>query len=102
MIVGEWQETVTEGVTSLLGNFYTSDLDDRSSQSPKVTTTKSREKIRATIQNQTFLKMVFYRTGKIWRNRYYTHKVNTTTTQNNFLEIGCYVPTYCRNSVVRK
>ena len=101
MIVGEWQETVTEGVTSLLGNFYTSDLDDRSSQSPKVTVTKIKGEDKGYDSKPNFSQDgFFYRTGKIWRNRYYTHKVNTTTTQNNFLEIGCCVPTNCRNSVV--
>lgn len=101
MIVGEWQETVTTGLTSLQGNFYTTDVDERAELAPQITTTKIKGEDKGYDSKPHFAQAgIFWRPGKLWRNRYYTHKTTINATQNNYLEVACCVPTFNRNTVV--
>lgn len=101
MIVGSWQRTVTTGNTSLLGHFYTSDFDEREAAAPvtTVTTTVGTDLGYDTKPNFSF-DYVFSMVGSIWRNRYFQHKVNSTTTEGFSKDVAVCVPYLARNALL--
>lgn len=101
MTVGKWYQNSTEGVTSIIGHFYTSDIDDRGEVSP-VETQTTIEGRDAGYDTKPFFEFdaFFWRPGTLWRNRYYTHLTKTTTTRGSSLNIGVLIPMFQRSSVL--
>lgn len=101
MIVGSWQRTVTEGDTTLQGHFYTSDFDEREAAAPitTVTTIVGTDlgyDTKPYFRFDAFFSMV----GNIWRNRYFQHKVNSTTTEGFSKDVAVCVPYLARNALL--
>lgn len=101
MIVGSWTQTSTSGSTNNNGNFYTTDFDQRTAFAPTTTTTTIVGKDKG-YDSKPYFGFDFpgAATGTMWRNRYFTHKTNTDTTEGRVLKIGICVPYFCRNAVL--
>lgn len=101
MTVGKWYRNTTEGVTSLVGHFYTSDIDERNEVSPVITETTI-EGRDAGYDSKPFFSFdeFFWRPGTLWRNRYYTHLSKTTTTHGSSMDIGVCIPMLQRAGVL--
>ena len=101
MIVGEWSKVETQGFTSLSGNFYTTEIDERAEIPPVVTTTKIKGVDKGYDSKPHFAQdSIFWRSGSLWRHRYYTHETKTSSTQSNYLEVGICIPYFTRNSAL--
>lgn len=101
MIVGSWTQTETSGSTTNNGNFYTTDFDHRVPFAPTTTVTTIVGKDKGYDGKPFFAFDAFgSTTGTMWRNRYFTHKSITTTTENRVLKIGICIPYFCRNAVL--
>ena len=101
MTVGSWEQIKTEGTSSIQGYFYITDFDFREIFSPIVTTTKivGKDLGFESIPRFEFLQF-FGRVGKLWRNRYYTHKTNVTRTSWEMVDLGVCIPMYDRNAMI--
>ncbi|WP_296280897.1 hypothetical protein [uncultured Acinetobacter sp.] len=101
MIVGSWEQSETVGNSSPQGYFYTTDLDLREVFSPYEMTTKILGLDKG-FDTKPYFSFLFFGSmnGDVWRNRYYTHKINTLTSQNNTILLGVCIPFYCRNSAL--
>ena len=101
MVVGSWERTVTAGNTSLLGHFYSSDFDEREAAAPvtTVTTTVGTDLGYDTKPNFSF-DSNFAMCGSIWRNRYFQHKVKTSTTEGFSKDVAVCVPYLARNALI--
>ena len=101
MTVGSWDKTEYLTATQIKGNFYTYDFDDREEVAgiERYTTIKGTDK---GYDTQPFFEFweVYSRVGDMWRNRYFTHKINTQTTSDRKLETAICVPFYCRNAIL--
>ena len=101
MRVGSWQEVKTIGSTTIEGNFYSSDIDDRDYVSPTVITTKIKGEDKGFDSKARFaFDAIFAMCGTLFRNRYYTHKVNTTEVSGRVLNIAVCIPYFSRNQAI--
>ncbi|WP_336171628.1 hypothetical protein [Acinetobacter ursingii] len=99
MTVGSWTETVYEGQISVWGNFYTTDFDRRNEFAPTQTVTKIKGEDRGFDSKPVFsFDDFFSQVGSIWRNRYFTHKAESTKSENRSLAIAVCIPFLCRNA----
>ena len=101
MIVGSWERTVTEGSTTLLGHFYTSDFDEREAAAPitTVTTIVGKDLGYDTKPHFSF-DHFFSMAGSIWRNRYFQHTVKETRTEGFSKSVALCVPYLTRNAML--
>ncbi|WP_168377786.1 hypothetical protein [Acinetobacter cumulans] len=101
MTVGKWYWNETEGLTSLVGNFYTTDIDERDEVSPQLTetTVEGRD---AGFDSKPFFSFdnFFWRPGSLWRNRYFTHLTKTTVTYGSSLGVAVLIPGFNRFTVL--
>ena len=99
MYVGEWQETETGGVTSIQGNFYTSDFDDLDFVAPSVTTTNI---VGSDLGFDTVpffeFDSKFASAGTLFRNRYFKRVTKSVTQSGNSIVVGVVIPYFCRNA----
>lgn len=101
MIVGSWTRTISLDSTSLMGHFYTSDFDERKPVTPSETVIKTVGKDMGYDHTPHFaFDAPFWTPGTMWRNRYFSHTVNTTTTEGKSLTIGLCVPYLNRNALL--
>lgn len=99
MTVGSWTETVYEGQISVWGNFYTTDFDSRNEFAPTQTVTKIKGEDRGFDSKPVFsFDDFFSQVGSIWRNRYFTHKSESTKTEDHSINIAVCIPFLCRNA----
>lgn len=99
MTVGSWTETVYEGQISVWGNFYTTDFDSRNEFAPTQTLIKIKGEDRGFDSKPVFsFDDFFSQVGSIWRNRYFTHKTESTKSENRSLAIAVCIPFLCRNA----
>lgn len=99
MTVGSWTETVYEGQISVWGNFYTTDFDRRNEFAPTQTVTKIKGEDRGFDSKPVFsFDNFFSQVGSIWRNRYFTHKSESTKTEDHSINIAVCIPFLCRNA----
>ena len=101
MIVGSWERTETAGNTSLMGNFYSTDFDEREAAAAittvhKITGTDLGYDAVPQFSFDHYYSMV----GSIWRNRYYQHKTKTTTTEGYGKTVAVCVPYFVRNALL--
>ncbi|MFA9283776.1 hypothetical protein ACCQ08_03255 [Comamonas sp. SY3] len=101
MIVGAWEMTETVGSTGLLGNFYITDVDDRAAAAPTTTVTKTVGK------DLGYDSAPYYGLdgwpawcGSLWRNRYYSHTVNSVMSEGYSLNIAICIPFFERSAAI--
>ena len=100
MIVGSWEQVVTTGASGIYGNYYSTDFDDRKELAPVTTTTKIIGKdLGYTIPSHTF-DFYFWRPGTIFRDRYYTHKINEERIDGESFTVAFVVPYFSRNLAI--
>lgn len=101
MTVGSWRQTETEGMTTLVGYFYTSDIDERRELAPvtTVTTIDGQDKGFDTKPWFSF-DYIFSRVGTIWRERYFTHLTKITRSEGQFMSVAVCVPYLNRDTVL--
>lgn len=101
MTVGSWTQIVTSGGTTLAGNFYTSDIDEREELSPTVATTRIVGRDLGYDSKPFFsFDAPFWIPGTMWRNRYFSRKTNTDTTEGNGLSVAVCIPYLERNALL--
>lgn len=101
MIVGSWEQTVTEGSTTLLGHFYTSDFDEREAAAPVTTvTTIVGTDLGYDTKPHFSFDFIFSTSGTMWRNRYFQHKTKETKTEGFGKSVALCVPYLARNAVL--
>lgn len=101
MTVGSWTQIVTEGSTQVLGNFYTSDIDDRGEVTDTTTTTNIRGIDRGYDREPSFsFDDFFSMCGSMWRNRYFERQTETFRTEGNWLEVAVCIPYLDRNALI--
>ena len=101
MIVGSWTRTEATGDTSLMGNFYSTDIDSRRPVTPTVTVTRTVGRDLGYDSTPHFgFDAIFWMPGTLWRNRYFSHTVTAETTEGNALKIGVCIPYLCRNAML--
>ena len=101
MIVGSWERTETQGVISLLGHFYTSDIDERDAKAPVTTVTKTVGTDLGYDSKPHFsFDHFFSMVGSMWRNRYFQHVVNSTRTEGYGLTLAVCAPFLERNALL--
>lgn len=101
MIVGNWYSNETEGFTNLTGNFYTTDIDERDESHQTITRTTIKGTDKGFDKKPFFaFDALFWRTGTLWRNRYYSYLVKTKTTVDATFDIGVLIPLCNRFTVL--
>ncbi len=101
MTIGSWEQTVTTGSSTLMGNFYTSDFDDREAAADTTEITR----IVGTdlgYDHTPFFSFddFFWRPGTLWRNRYIKHRTSTETTRGYSRAVAVCLPYLDRNAVL--
>lgn len=101
MIVGSWEQVVTEGSASLLGNYYTSDFDDREAGAGTYEVTRIVGTDKG-YDRQPFFSFdeFFYRPGTLWRNRYFRHQTKKEKTVGYTRQVAVCMPYMDRNAVL--
>jgi hypothetical protein len=101
MIVGSWQRIVTKTPVGLMGNFYTSDFDEREAGATSVEVTNIEGKDMG-YDSQPFFGFdaPFWKPGTLWRNRYFTTKVKTKSTEGRNTALAVCIPFLCRNALL--
>jgi hypothetical protein len=101
MIVGSWTQTVSNSSTSLMGHFYTSDLDERKAITPSETFTKIVGRDKGYDHTPRFaFDAPYWKPGTLSRNRYFTHDTYTRYSEGRSLEVAVCVPYLNRNSLI--
>lgn len=101
MIVGSWTRTISNSSTSLLGHFYTTDIDERKPVTPSETVIKTVGKDMGYDHTPHFkFDAPFWKPGTLWRNRYFTHEVVSETSEGHSLSIGVCIPYLNRNALL--
>ena len=101
MIVGTWTATTTDGPTSLLGHFYTTDFDERKAAAPVTTVTNTVGTDLGYDTKPVFSFDHFFSTvGTLWRNRYFQHKTDITRSEGYGLTLAVCVPFLERNALL--
>ena len=101
MTVGSWSQLESSGSTVVQGNFYSSDIDDRElvSDSTIETTIVGEDKGFDTQPYFSF-DAPFAMWGTLYRNRYYTHKVDTVSIREKSISVSICIPYLCRNAII--
>lgn len=101
MIVGSWSRTVTYGSSSLVGNFYMTDVDDRRTMAPIVETTEVVGRDLGYDHTPYFSFSAFSSMcGQIWRNRYYSIETKSQRTEGQSMRIGVCIPYLTRSAAL--
>ena len=102
MYAGTWEKNESFGSTTVQGYFYSSDIDDRELIAPSEVNTKIVGVDKGFDTKPMFsFDYFFAMCGTMWRNRYFTHKANTTTINGKALDLAICVPYFCRNAVIQ-
>lgn len=101
MTVGSWTKVSTTGSTSLLGSFYSSDIDERKAMAPVTETTKveGRDLGYSTLPHFAFDDF-FSTTGSLWRFRYFSRKTSTHRTESASMAVAVCIPYLNRNALL--
>ena len=101
MTVGQWDKTEWMTQTDIECHFYHSDFDDREEIAEQERHTQIKGTDRGYDHTPFFaFGEMFSRVGRMWRNRYFSHKTNVITTSGRNLEVAICVPFFCRNAVL--
>lgn len=101
MTVGSWDRTITEGSTSLMGAFYTSDFDDREAAAETITKINIvGTDLGYDTQPHFAFDDFFARPGTLWRHRYFKHRTKTERTTGYRRIVAVCMPYLQRNAVI--
>lgn len=101
MVVGAWDKTLTEGMTGLMGSFYTSDFDERTAAAD----TTTRINIVGTDLGYDAVPRFeydhwYWRPGTLFRNRYFRTTMKSETTAGFGRQTGVCLPYMDRNAAL--
>ncbi|MEF9956633.1 MAG: hypothetical protein RR767_05495 [Acinetobacter sp.] len=100
MVVGQWEETKTTSLSGIMGNFYTSDFDDRRELADSSVYTH----IKGTdlgFGNPVFATPpLLYTHGTLSRARYYKHVIKTKSISSDSLQSAVCVPNLNRDAIL--
>lgn len=101
MTVGSWYKNETVGESTISGNFYLTDIDDRDETSVSTieSTVKGEDKGYDTQPHFAFLHFGAMQ-GDLWRNRYFTHLTKTKQINGKRIEIALLIPMFNRSTVL--
>lgn len=99
MVVGSWEKVVTQGSSGLMGNFYTTDFDDRQEAVDTSITTKIVGKDLGYGNPAYSTPPLLVAVGGLGRSRYYYHATTTETTAGYSLDCAALVPLFDRDSI---
>lgn len=98
MQVGSWYKKETTSPSQIAGHFYTTYLDMREDLSASMVET---DLVGLDLGYDSIPRFAydgfFYRTGILYRNRYYSTKVNTKRSEGISLNLAVCIPYLCRN-----
>lgn len=101
MSVGAWSQTETSGPTSLVGNFSTTDMDERTALAPTVTQTRIAGRDLGYDSKPFFRFFFFFSTdGAMWRNRYCSRQTEIETREGQSLEVAICIPYLMRDAAL--
>ena len=101
MIVGQWTQEKTYGGSTVQGNFYLTDIDERDTV-PAFKTTEVITGKDLGYDSKPFFAFdePFSRVGTIWRNRYASRHSLHTNSEARTLKFAVVVPYFCRNAAL--
>lgn len=101
MTVGSWEKTEYLTSTSLLGHFYTSDIDERQAIDPNTTYTRITGRDLG-YDSKPYFKFdaPFWKPGTLWRNRYFARETEETTTEGHAMSVAICIPYLNRNAAI--
>ena len=101
MIVGSWRQVITHTPKGLMGNFYTTDFDERELAAEHTTVTEIKG------QDLGFDTAPFYgldgwpmMCGTLWRNRYFQHDTHTEVSEGYGMVVATCVPYLAPHAVL--
>lgn len=101
MIVGSWEQVVKSGGVGLMGNFYTTDFDEREAiAGTTVTTTIVGKDLGYGTPLYISPAMLMAAGGGVSRTRYYTHLTKTTAEHGNSASMAACIPCFMRDALV--
>lgn len=100
MIVGQWEKTVTTGLSGLMGYFYTSAFDDRQEAPPVTTTTHITGTDMGYGQPAFATPPILYCVGSLSRARYYMHRTKVKSTSGFGIDVAACVPVFERDCIL--
>lgn len=100
MIVGSWGKTTTSGLSSLAGNFYTTDFDKRDTVAPSTTSTTIVGTDLGYSTPAYSTPGIMMRVGTVSRARYYSHKIEERSKNGEALDMAVCVPAYERDAIL--
>jgi hypothetical protein len=101
MTVGSWTQTRTTGNSAPVGNFYTSDIDERKVAALVTETTMIEGRDLGYSSPPGFYFDHYYSmVGTIGRSRFYSTKTTTQTTEGYGMAVAICIPFYNRNALI--
>lgn len=100
MIVGSWEKTVTTGSSQIVGNFYTSDDDDREALAPVVTNTKLVGTDLGYGEPLYITPAAMMCVGSLVRHRHYAHRETESIVKGEALRAAVCVPVHARDGLL--
>lgn len=100
MIVGQWEQIETFGLSGLMGFFYTTDFDDRQEQ-PAITVHTNIVGTDMGYGNPAYsTPPTLWCVGGVSRSRYYMHRTTVDTTETFTLDVAALVPVFERDCML--
>ncbi|MCT2416124.1 hypothetical protein MNU23_31080, partial [Pseudomonas aeruginosa] len=100
MIVGQWEQIETFGLSGLMGFFYTTDFDDRQEQ-PAITVHTNIVGTDMGYGNPAYsTPPTLWCVGGVNRSRYYMHRTTVDTTETFTLDVAALVPVFERDCML--
>ncbi|MBX6209462.1 hypothetical protein ISD46_33435, partial [Pseudomonas aeruginosa] len=100
MIVGQWEQIETFGLSGLMGFFYTTDFDDRQEQ-PAITVHTNIVGTDMGYGNPAYsTPPTLWCVGGVSRSRYYMHRTTLDTTETFTLDVAALVPVFERDCML--
>lgn len=100
MYAGKWFKRELIGGARILGNIYTSDIDDRFISAPQERQTDVIGKDLGFGGANLQMDYYFWRTGTLRRSRYYTTQTETKTSYDKSITLATAIPYLCRNTLL--
>lgn len=102
MRVGSWFEESYDGPTSIQGEFYSTDIDDRYFQAPNTTSTwiVGKDEGYDSVPRFSF-DYIFSMSGTLFRYKFYSHKTTTLKTTDKRTAVSVCMPYFTRNAVIQ-
>lgn len=100
MYAGQWFKRELIGAAKILGNIYTSDIDDRFISAPQEKQTDIIGKDLGFGGANLQMDYYWWRTGTLRRSRYYTTQTETKTSYDKSITLATAIPYLCRNTLL--